>query len=478
MTQTNEGYQEKDKLKRGGFANSITSVLRNANKLKRDDDRQSFVLAIDASWGSGKSFFLNYLVDHLKSLNNADHASHDPDNICIPLLYNAWEYDYWESAFDPFVSNLFKKNFHANFSGEDLQESATEGMFKSILDISMKLGKGFVAKKCGDIFGEDTVKELLTKDQLIEYIGYASDVPMLPLFQLHKDIEALRNGLAKVAKSPKHIIFLIDELDRAKPLFAIQTLEIIKHIFDSPRISYIFALDMEQLSHTVKSVYGDGIDSIGYLQRFFDVVMPMPQYDIPMGDYITSVITAKGFDPDIAYTVSDAINQLSKPFNLGLRDINFLVSSIALIVYGKLNRAEPGRVVDSVRAILNILCIKIKHRNVFNSFFSDGYPRMGDDQSSRNAINDEFDIIHRNHGNIFLPFLQQRFFREPLDSLKTRTNTIDADIIKRAVTEFERYFDRHELKQQWQPEMSMADMINSLLIISDWDWKSMVNRNA
>ncbi len=155
------------------------------------------------------------------------------------------------------------------------------------------LGKGYVAKKLDALFGEETIKEILSEKKLLEYVNNASDIPVLPLFQLHRNIETLRDGLGKIATPPKHIVFLVDELDRAKPLFAIQTLEVIKHIFDADRVSYIFALDMEQLSHTVKSVYGEGMDSIGYLQRFFDQVISMPRDEHKMDEYILTKLIKK-----------------------------------------------------------------------------------------------------------------------------------------------------------------------------------------
>ncbi len=135
-----KSYKKEDKLAREPFANTIVSILKNRDRLKRDDDRKSFVLAIDAPWGSGKTFFLQYLAEHLANLNN------DPDNQYIPVSYNSWEYDYWDSAFDPFVNNLLQKNFFGNFPTETLQESARNGLLKSIFDISL-IREGVRSKK-------------------------------------------------------------------------------------------------------------------------------------------------------------------------------------------------------------------------------------------------------------------------------------------------------------------------------------------
>lgn len=88
-------------------------------------------------------------------------------------------------------------------------------------------------------------------------------------------IETIKEKLEDITKHTK-IILLIDELDRCKPLFAIKLLESIKHIFNVNNMSFVFALDMAQLSHSVKKVYGNDIDAPGYICRFFDYITKMP----------------------------------------------------------------------------------------------------------------------------------------------------------------------------------------------------------
>lgn len=75
----------------------------------------------------------------------------------------------------------------------------------------------------------------------------------------------------------KKLVIIIDELDRCKPLFAIQTLEIVKHFLDVKDVVFIFAVDLEQLSHSVESIYGFGMDASGYLCKFFDYITKFPQ---------------------------------------------------------------------------------------------------------------------------------------------------------------------------------------------------------
>lgn len=64
------------------------------------------------------------------------------------------------------------------------------------------------------------------------------------------------------------LIVIIDELDRCKPDYAVRVLEKIKHYFDNERITFVFAVNVQELQHTISSYYGSHFDSCRYLDRF------------------------------------------------------------------------------------------------------------------------------------------------------------------------------------------------------------------
>lgn len=66
------------------------------------------------------------------------------------------------------------------------------------------------------------------------------------------------------------IIFIVDELDRCIPNFAIKTLERLHHIFDNvPNSVTILAVHKEQLSRSIDKFYGEKASS-QYLKKFID----------------------------------------------------------------------------------------------------------------------------------------------------------------------------------------------------------------
>ena len=74
------------------------------------------------------------------------------------------------------------------------------------------------------------------------------------------------------------LVFIIDELDRCRPTFAIELLERVKHIFDVPNIVFVFGINRDELVKSLESVYGD-IDAGTYLRRFFDMEFVLPAPD-------------------------------------------------------------------------------------------------------------------------------------------------------------------------------------------------------
>jgi len=83
---------------------------------------------------------------------------------------------------------------------------------------------------------------------------------------------AFKNTLAQLAESlDKPLVFIIDELDRCRPDFAIRLIERIKHFFDIKNIVFVLVMDKAQFSKVVCHNYGyDDNSSEEYLEKFID----------------------------------------------------------------------------------------------------------------------------------------------------------------------------------------------------------------
>ena len=78
------------------------------------------------------------------------------------------------------------------------------------------------------------------------------------------------------ANGNRPLMVMIDELDRCRPSYAVELLEVAKHLFSVDRIVFVLAVNCDQLAHSVKALYGNDFDADGYLRRFFDVDFKLP----------------------------------------------------------------------------------------------------------------------------------------------------------------------------------------------------------
>lgn len=294
-------FERDDKLGRKRYAEFLKNLILNSSDFKRDDERKAFSIAIDSPWGTGKSYFLNMFRNYLCTEKDCDMAI---------VMYNAWENDNWNNAFEPLAQTLFEA--FDLFEGD--QKLELENAVKAIAI----LARGVAAKKVEKYISEDALCEAIeaiTKENpkkniaSREYLAYKEMVKRLR--------ECIAQGLERSGK--KQLVVIIDELDRCRPDFAVQTMEFVKHLFDAENVVFLFALDMSQLCHSVKAIYGEGLNAEGYLIRFFDYYGKLLQPD--MAEFIRLEIRElKNLENCI-----DDFAQTAENLELSLRDIKTIL---------------------------------------------------------------------------------------------------------------------------------------------------------
>lgn len=114
------------------------------------------------------------------------------------------------------------------------------------------------------------------------------------------DMETLKTqlvfALEDLILDGQRLVIFIDELDRCNPVFAVKMLERIKHFFNSPKILFVFSVNIEQLSATIKKTYGSEFDSSGYLNKFFDIIVDIPPVSIDKFINLSAYQTSRYID--------------------------------------------------------------------------------------------------------------------------------------------------------------------------------------
>jgi len=172
---------------------------------------------------------------------------------------------------------------------ETVDESIDEmGKYKRKLDSFISVGNELVKQVTNCVPGMEKV-DLIGIGKDIEenkkYL-YCQDSPSFINDSVENRIKELKNDFAKKLNdltkvSDNKIVIMIDELDRCRPTFAIELLEIIKHFFDTGKYLFILSVCMKQLRESVRQIYGNNFEEDGYFRRFIDYEfsLPLPSQD-------------------------------------------------------------------------------------------------------------------------------------------------------------------------------------------------------
>ena len=144
-------------------------------------------------------------------------------------------------------------------------------------------------------------------------------------------------------KTGHPLVFIIDELDRCRPTFAIELLERVKHIFDVPNVVFVLGINRDELSKSVQSIYGH-IDADIYLRRFFDMEFMLPDADaetfcqhmferFQLSEFFAHLsqnMRSRVHNEEYRYLYS-FVSRLWAKVGLSLRDIDYCVRLVALL---------------------------------------------------------------------------------------------------------------------------------------------------
>ena len=234
---------------------------------------ESCSIAVDARWGSGKTFFVKQAKVILDAYNI--HATKMAEEVRTRVLqaYNklGLTIDY---ELQPQVAVYY--DAWANDNDEDPALSLVYSIMQSI-HTTYDFKNGVDCLKLAAIIGEWLSGTPLT--DIMEALK--QDDPLAHMFA-QKDLQDKINEFfdSILPERGNRLVVFIDELDRCKPTFAVRLLERIKHYFCNDRITFVFSVNISELQHTIKKHYGNDFDAGRYLDRFFDIPISLPPIDV------------------------------------------------------------------------------------------------------------------------------------------------------------------------------------------------------
>ena len=243
-----------DVLDRQNIAEKLTNMIRNQS--------ESIVMGLHGDWGTGKTFLLKRWRYDLEKRG------------AKAIYFNAWEDDFFNDPFIAIIGQLtvfFKQNGIGEKDIKEFQKIAMSFIVKNV--------KNILEQRFGVVIPDGT-DEIDENGKLNDYIKQIEERKEFKkhLSELSSRSNIYKNDTSEKEKVSYPLVFIIDELDRCRPTFAIELLENIKHMFDVDNVVFVFGLNRNELCNTIQSVYGN-INANTYLRRFFDLELSIPEPD-------------------------------------------------------------------------------------------------------------------------------------------------------------------------------------------------------
>ena len=260
------------------------------------------VLALDGAWGSGKTVFLKMWASVLKGKDFE------------VVEFNAWDTDFSDDPLMALQAELnttleSKPNYQALLRAGATVVSSLASHYLPIPDVMQSY--------------EDLREQMETSTKL-----------RLDRYRAaREDIKQFREALTKTIGPDGRLVVCVDELDRCRPDYAIRFLEATKHIFEVEGVIFLLAVNLSELSNSVRALYGSQFDAQQYLRRFVDHVLYL-QTD--RSRYLDHLIESTGFDRqtnNLRVSVRNYLDTfLLKVPNLSLRDLEQATRHLGLVL--------------------------------------------------------------------------------------------------------------------------------------------------
>lgn len=216
------------------------------------------VIALDAPWGAGKSVFLKCWVG-AHTLENKGTAT--------TVYFDAFKNDYMD---DPLVgltaaiSERFELKGTSNSTLTKVKQVVSK-LAKPTARVALALGTAGMSELTGAVV--DVALDAGSKE-----LAKASEEFWKKEDGKRAAMAEFRGALTELATEQK-IVIVVDELDRCRPDYALNLLEVIKHFFDVPNVHFVLGVNLKELENSVRARYGSGVNAALYLQKFITLTM-------------------------------------------------------------------------------------------------------------------------------------------------------------------------------------------------------------
>ena len=312
-----------DKLNRIEFLNDLFNLFENFGNY----DDGGLTISINGRYGSGKSTLLNFI----KEKNEQEDKYH-------VIKYDAWQNNLFDNPLIPILHSL-----------NELQSTGSKILAgaKAVLKSLPKIFTDTLA----NAHSVDLSPLLINENIFEEYKQYTEAISK------YKEI------LTKFCKEKK-VILLIDELDRCLPEYQIKVLETLYNVFNIPNLILVIALDKNQLEHSVKQIFGKQSNTSGYLSKFIQYEIDLPENT--NNKYLETLILFQCKYPEVKQMCA----KMFELANVSIRNCLQIVKELNLICNEKNSDGSPIQYIYWYPLfVCLVLIIKKQYRHIYKKYF-------------------------------------------------------------------------------------------------------------
>lgn len=306
------GEDGRDLLHRRKTGNALSDLMQGFENPR--------VVALNGNWGTGKTWFLKKWAHH--------HPTKFADTTVV--YFDAFAYDYISDPLPAMVSALEERTLLRDRNIKRMKKAA----FK-IAQTGARAGLAMATSGASEIgiVGSGIIKSLgnQTEKEIEEYWRKEKGRGMA-MKQFRSALESLIS-----TGNSKRVIFVVDELDRCRPDYALEVLEVIKHFFFVPRVHFVLGVNLEALEDMVSARYGAEDYATEYLEKFIQVKLTLPEEISKDGgsrrnvlEYLDHLCQEMEVPNHIGEWLKIRIKLVTSANSISFRQIEHIVSAVVL----------------------------------------------------------------------------------------------------------------------------------------------------
>ena len=416
QTLENPTFDTQDEFNRKPIAENIIRLLTS------DIDLSPMV--IDGGWGTGKTEFCQKLIRIMQQ----QHPDYQP------VYIDAFRSDHSGEPLLALLAEIIKTCTPPKDSDEKLIEEHKDRIRRItkaagfLMKTVAKAAVGHVLKQNTDDLAEE-LQQIMNDDQeadsLAETVTDAAatiashtidatvEALLKEQIEAEKNLKTLKACLKEFAEA-KPIILFIDELDRCRPDYAVDMLEVIKHVFDVENVKVVLVTNTKQLRAAINHRYGVEVDAQKYLDKFLKYSFALPDKIVaPFGmiqalvsvEYFKQLIRKSRMADELRSLIEERngtinfISDMIERNNISLRETERLVRFLEIYhsLSGGLNKVIWQYALLRITGVF-IFCFYPSLMDDINKNRTDSkdFARLFNIQSLANIPKNSFGVVHTN----------------------------------------------------------------------------------